>query len=245
MYLTKPFQAVSHGRGVFKTLCLREGFSPTYSTPVSCAHNSFTPTLDTLHPIQMAHFNNANNASIYSTSSTSGEPHENPHLNRTLATDTWGEVSQTYVGPSDRWRMARRPGPMVGSPTSLRAAAGFSECHSNRSIGWCLTHRPAESVDSVTTYTTRTDGDAWPSYDWSADYEWAQSHRSSFLSRDRPLASTAVSETSTAMPAPGSGEYISPLPEELGTYGSRIVPLDDWGVNRGGASAGAFHIVSA
>ena len=93
-----------------------------------------------------------------------------------------------------------------------------------------------------TTSHSRTNGYGWPSYDESADYRQAQSHHSDFLSRDGSFASTAASETSTAVHTPSSGEYSL---EELGAQRSQTVPLDYWGSNESGATVSTSHMVSA
>ena len=121
---------MSHDRGVFKPQCWGEWFqlrSPPHT------HT------DAFHPTQMAHFNNANNANFNPTPSTSGGLYAYPHLSQTLATETEGASDPTHAG---HWSMVRRPGPMIESPTSIRATASSGECHSNWFVGWRLMRGP-------------------------------------------------------------------------------------------------------
>ena len=186
----------------------------------------------------MAYFNDANNSSFYS--SVSGALYSYPSPNQVFAIDTEGANNQIFADPTDRWSMGRRSGPMVGPPTSLRATANSGERHSDPSIDSCLTCEPPGSVAPTTSYTSRTDGYGWPSYDRSADYREAQSHYSGYLSQGGPFASTTASETSTAAHTIRSGEYSL---EGFGAHRPQTVPLDYWGTNQGGISVGAPYVV--
>jgi len=85
----------------------------------------------------MSYFNDAENVDYYS--SVSGGLYSYPSPSQTFAIDAEGTNGQLYADPTDQWGMVSRSGPMVGSPTSLRAAASFGEPHSYRSTDWRLT----------------------------------------------------------------------------------------------------------
>ena len=230
--------ATSHSRDVLKPESLGVGFS---SLPNAVYPALITVSLSTLlfafYPIQMAYFDDASNASYYS--SVSGGLYPYPPASQTFDTDTGGAYGQ-YAAPTDQWGMARWSGPMVGSPTSLREISRFGERHLGSFTHWCLTHEPPESEAPTTSYTSGTVGHCWPSYDWSADYQQAQSYHSGYLSGDSPFATTAASEMSTAVQIPSSGEYQL---EELGAHQSETVPLNYWGANQSGASTSMFSVV--
>ena len=191
---------------------------------------------DALHPNQiMAYSNDADNTSYYS--SVSGGLYPYPSPNRMFAIDTEGTNGQLYADPADQRGMVRRSGPMVGSPTGLRTEASFGERRSGHFTGWYLTHELEESVPPATSYTSRTDGYGWPSYDRSANYR-RESYHSGYLGRDRSFANT-VSETSTAEQTPSSGEYSL----EVGAHRPQAVPLDYWGANQSGAPTSTFYAV--
>ena len=102
-----------------------------------------------------------------------------------------------------------------------------------------LTREPLESVAPTTSYTSRHDGYNWPSSEWLADYHQAQFRHSGYLSRGGSFEST-VSETSTAVDTPSSGEYRL---EELGAHQAQTVPFNYWGANRSGAFTSIFDVV--
>ena len=188
----------------------------------------------------MAYFDDPNHASFYS--SVSGGIYSYPPLNnQTFAIDAEVANSQLSADPTDPWSMDRRPGPRFGSPTSLRATASFGERHSDSFTDSCLTREPPESVAPTTPYTNRSDGYSGPSYDWSADYQPAQSHYPVYLTRDHSFASTAASETSTAAHTHSSGGYSL---EEFGTHRPQAVPLNYWGDHRSGVSTSTPYVVS-
>jgi len=190
----------------------------------------------------MAYFNGANNTSFYSTPSASGEFYSYPPPSQMFPTHAEGANSQVYADPTDQWSMVRRSGPIVGSPTSLRATVSYGEYHSNRSIDWCLTQEPPESLAPTTLHTNETDDDSWLSYDWSGNHRHVQSHPSGFLSRHDSFASTAASEASAAVQTPSSGGYSF---EELGAHQSQTVPLNYWEINQSGAPTSTSYAVSA
>jgi len=194
---------------------------------------SLSTPLDAFHPTQMAYFNDPNNADFYS--SVSGGFYSYPPPSQTFAIDTERTNGQTYTDPTDPWSMVRQSGPMV-EPINLWATANSGERHSDPFIDSCLTCEPLESVAPTTSYTSRTDGYSWPSYDRSANYRQAQSHYSGYLSRGGPFAS----ETSNAAHIPSRSEY--PL-EGFGAHGSQTIPLDYWGTNQSGASTSASYVV--
>ena len=110
---------------------LEGGASSLTQHRLSYTCNSFA-LLAILHPIQMAYFDNTNNVNFWSAPSApliSGEPYAYPYLSPTLATDNESATSQLHHVPTDGWGMVRRPGPIVGSPTSLRATASLGERH--------------------------------------------------------------------------------------------------------------------
>ena len=115
------------------------GLFLTAQRRLPCTLNSFTlHLLDALHLNQtMSYFNDAENVDYYS--SVAGGPYPYPSPSQTFAIDADGTNGQLYADPTDQWGMVSRSGPMVGSPTSLRAATSFGESHSDRSTGWCLT----------------------------------------------------------------------------------------------------------
>ena len=76
----------------------------------------------------MAYSTNSDNASFYSTSSASGEFDVYPFASQTSPTE---EPNRRYSALTDQWNMVERPGPMVGSPTSIRAVPSFGKCHCN------------------------------------------------------------------------------------------------------------------
>jgi len=180
----------------------------------------------------MAYFNDADNTTYYTT--VSGGPHPYPPQSRTSAVDTEGTNGQLCADPTDQRGMVRRSGPMVGSPTSLRAEASFGERRSGHFTGWYLTHELQESVAPATSYTSRADGYSWPSYDRSTNYQ-RDSYHSGYLGRDRSFANTVASETSTVEQTPSS--------VEVGAHRPQAVPLDYWGANRSGAPTSTFYAV--
>ena len=179
----------------------------------------------------MTYFNDFNHASFYS--STSGGLYPHPPPSQMFAVDTEGANGQIYGSPADQWSM-------VGSPTSLRATDSFGEYPSDCSIDWCLTREPPESVAPTTSYTSRNDGYSWPSSEWLADYQQVQSRHSGYLSRGGSFASTAASETSTAVHTPSSGEHRL---EDFGAHQAQIAPFNYWGANQSGASTSIFDLV--
>ena len=98
--------------------------------PFSHQSNAISPTLtaaslSTLrntHRISMAYYNNP---CSYPTSSASGELEFYSLLSQMLATEEAN--SQAHDTFADQWNTIGRPGPMVGSPTSLRATASYGE----------------------------------------------------------------------------------------------------------------------
>ena len=79
----------------------------------------------------MAYFNDTTNNGFYSTSFASGGFYSYPHPSQTFVTDTEEANGQMYADSTDQWSAERRPGPMVGSPTSLRATDSFGEHRSD------------------------------------------------------------------------------------------------------------------
>lgn len=126
--------ATAHDRDVFKpTVNWREGLFPH-------PPNAIYPTLITVSPfvlprtfdrIPMAYFNGVDNPDFYA-SSASSELEAYPFLGQGSAwPTTGGSADQTYSFSSSYWTTAGQPGPPAGSPTSLRATAGYGKhcCH--------------------------------------------------------------------------------------------------------------------
>ena len=214
---------------------------PSYAVYPALTTTSLSTLPNTLHLFHMAYFNDTNNTNFYSTPFASGGFYSYPHPTQTFVTDTEEANGQIYADSTDQWS-AVRSGPMVGSPTSVRATDSFGERRSDYFIDSYLTREPTESLAPTTPYTSGSNGYSWPSYDQSADYRQIQSHHYDFLSRDGSFASTTASETSTAMHTPSSGEYSL---EEFGAHRSQTVPLDYWGSNQSGASTSTSYMVSA
>ena len=198
---------------------------------------SLSTPLDAFHPTQMAYFNDPNNTDFYS--SVSGGFYSYPPPSQTFAIDTQGINGQTYTDPTNPWSMVRQSGPMV-EPTNLWATANSGERHSDPFIDSCLTCEPPESIAPTTSYTSRSDGYSWPSYDPSADYRQAQSQYSGYLSRDDPFTGTTAWGTSTASHIPSRSVYSL---EEFGDHRSQTAPLDYWGTNQSVASTSASYVV--
>jgi len=160
----------------------------------------------------MAHFDNDyNNASFYYPTSSAPALEDfdaHPFLRQTSAAE---EVNfPVHKTLDDRWGMARRPEPMVGSPTSLRTTTNYSNPHYNFLVDRCPTREPPESA--ATSYATQTGGYSQPSYSghyWPEVDQQTQSYPSGFLSWDRPFASTTALEASTMGPVPSNSEYLS------------------------------------
>ena len=243
VYLTKPLP----GHPLMTEMYLSQGVGgcafpyPSYAVYLAFITASLSTLLSPLNPFHMAYYNNTNNTSFYSTPFASGGFYSYPHPTQTFFTDTEEANGQIYADSTDQWS-AVRSGPMVGSPTSVRATDSFGERRSDYFIDSYLTRESTESMAPTTSYTSGTSGYSWPSYDQSADYRQTQSHHSDFLSRDGSFASTTASETSTAIHTPSSGEYSL---EEFGAHRSQTVPLDYWGSNQSGASTSTSYMVSA
>ena len=75
----------------------------------------------------MSYFNDADNDEFYS--SVSRGFYSYPPPSRMFVVDNGGATGQMNNDPTDQWRMVRRSGPMVGSPTSLRANTSLGERH--------------------------------------------------------------------------------------------------------------------
>jgi len=206
---------------------------PHYPTPFTLRSQTTSLSIppDAFYPITMSYFNDTDNANFYS--SLPGGFYSYPPPSQTFAIDTDGANGQIFADPVDQWNTIRQSGSMFGSPTSLQPSASFGEYHSYCSADWCLTRERPESVAPTTPYTSATDGYSWPSYEWPANHQQAQSHYPTFLSRDGSFASTAASETFPVAHTPASREY---LPEEFGEH-----PFDYWG---SGASTSTSYVVS-
>ena len=189
---------LSHGGGAFSSPIQRH---------FSYAHSNFPfPNSSNAHRISMAYHNDPNNASFYSASSVSGEPDLYPFLDQTSAAEGLNEYARTLT---NQWGMIEQPGPMVGSPTSLRAAASYGRCRCDLFVDWCLTRVFPESMASATSYESRPGSYGQPQYPewhWSPVSRWPQYNHPGFPSGDVPSASMESSEMLTATSTPSSGK---------------------------------------
>ena len=105
----------------------------------------------------------SNNTSLYyPTPPVSGEFGSYQFLGQTLTTE---EVNGQAENTFNQWDTIRGwPGPMAGSPTSLRVTVSYGEYYRNTFVDWCLTCEFPESVASVTSYENWGSGYDLPSY---------------------------------------------------------------------------------
>jgi len=180
------------------------GFSSPTQRRLSNVRNSFALHYpNTPHQTPMAYFNDYNNAGFcYPTSSAPAfeDVDAYPFLRRTPATE---EANfPVHHALDDRWGMARRPEPMIGSPTS------YSDPRYNFLVDRCPTRGPPEPA--ATLYATQASCYSQPSYSghyWPEVGQQTQPYPSGFFSRDDPFTSTTALEASTIGPALSDGEY--------------------------------------
>jgi len=195
----------------------------------------------------MAYFNIANDANPYFTSSTDEELDPYPVLSQ-ISAGEWADIpvlnTFTYG-----WGMIDQPGPTAGSPTGPLPTTSCGKYYCSLFVVRCLTRVPAEPAAPASSHTTQVDGYAQPIYPdnhWPAVDQQTRLCHSDFLIQDGSFASTLESEASTVVPNPSSGESsLHQNFEDLGTYGSRTVSLDYWGMNEGGPATSTFYVVSA
>ena len=149
-------------------------------------------------------------ASFYPTSSAHEEFNGYQFLDQTSATE-----EANYQGPystfTDLWNTFERPGPTVGSPTTLPATVSIVVTFSPTGV---LTPGPPESLAPAISYPDQTDGYGQPpysSYYWPEVGQQTQSYDSGSLSHDFSSTSMAVPEPFTAVPTPSSGKRLFSL----------------------------------
>jgi len=184
------------------------GGFPTNPTPFTTLTTTplFT-LLNTSDPIQMAYFNNINDATFYPIPDISGELGFYPFAEQASATEEIGMVNPTFP---DWWSMTGQPGPVACSPANFWTTGnGYGECQSNPFVDQCLTREPLDQVDSTTSYATSDNGYGQPQYSghsWPAVDQQVQHHHTNFSSWDVSNASAPMPETLAMLPAHSSGE---------------------------------------
>jgi len=157
----------------------------------------------------MAYYNNADDASFYTTPSTSNGFNAYPFLSQMSAAN-FG-ASDIF---SDDWNVDGRPGDMVGSSTSLRAEANFGKHDCSLLGDLSLTYVSLESVPSVTSYPAQTNGYdqlSYPDHYWSMTGQYGESYRSGVATLGNSFATVRASETSIVDPIPSSSKHFFSL----------------------------------
>ena len=193
----------------------------------------------------MAYFGNTNS---YSAPSTSGEFGTYPSWGQASVTEETGELGRHTF--ANGWGVGAQPGPMVGSPTGLRAETSFCECHYNLLTNQHLTRESSASAAWAASYAAPTHGCNQPSYPehyLSTTGQYAEPHHSGVTNQDNSFVNTMASETSTVIPIPSGCKYLF-CPYNFGestAHRSRTDPLNYWGTNQSGPSSSTFYTVSA
>jgi len=174
---------------------------------------SFFSLLDTSDPIQMAYFNDTNNASFHPVSDVPGELGFYPFAEQTSGTEEVGMLDNSAF--SDRWSMVGQPEPVACSPTNLwDTASGYGECQFHPFVDQSLTREPPDQVASATSYSSWDNGygqPLYPDYHLPGAIQQTRYCHPGFSGWDVPLADVAVPEILAVAPIPSSGECRSHL----------------------------------